>query len=103
MKPRPTIIDQYVSINLKCLREDNGLSQEKLAQMVGLSPQQIQKYEKAVNRISAGTLYKLSYALQCEIRDFYEGLELFEDVRDQIADMKDDEKYKNRFYGGRYA
>ena len=41
-------------------RQDAGLSQEKLAEMVGVSFQQIQKYENGANRISAGALFELA-------------------------------------------
>ena len=51
-----------------------GLSQEKLGDSVGSSYQQIQKYEKGVNRISASCLFKLSQLLDVPVQFFFEGL-----------------------------
>ena len=52
-----------------------GLSQEKLADVVGVTFQQVQKYERGTNRISASRLFKFSKALQVSIDYFYDGLE----------------------------
>src|SRR5471032_888091 len=51
-----------------------GMSQEKLGDMLGLTFQQVQKYEKGVNRIGAGRLYEVSRILGVPIDFFYEGL-----------------------------
>ena len=51
-----------------------GMSQEKLGDMLGLTFQQIQKYEKGVNRIGAGRLYEVSRILGVPIDFFYEGV-----------------------------
>jgi len=50
-----------------------GLSQEKMGEMLGLTFQQVQKYEKGVNRIGAGRLYQISEILSVPINYFYEG------------------------------
>jgi transcriptional regulator with XRE-family HTH domain len=50
------------------------MSQEKLADRLGLTFQQVQKYEKGVNRISASRLREMSHALQVPIQFFFEGL-----------------------------
>jgi transcriptional regulator with XRE-family HTH domain len=51
-----------------------GISQEDLGKAVGVSFQQIQKYEKGANRIGASRLQKLSHALQVPISYFFEGM-----------------------------
>jgi len=51
-----------------------GLSQEKLGQSMGLTFQQIQKYEKGINRIGASRLYNLSQILNVPVGFFYEGM-----------------------------
>jgi transcriptional regulator with XRE-family HTH domain len=53
-KGKPDDVDVHVGNRLKIRRSLLGLSQEKLADAVGLTFQQVQKYEKGVNRISAG-------------------------------------------------
>ncbi|MGH6878805.1 MAG: helix-turn-helix domain-containing protein [Rhizomicrobium sp.] len=49
-----------------------GMSQEKLGEMLGLTFQQVQKYEKGVNRIGAGRLYQVAHILGVPISYFYE-------------------------------
>jgi transcriptional regulator with XRE-family HTH domain len=50
-----------------------GLSQEKLGETLGLTFQQVQKYEKGVNRIGAGRLFQIAGILNVPIEYFYEG------------------------------
>jgi transcriptional regulator with XRE-family HTH domain len=49
-----------------------GMSQEKLGEMLGLTFQQVQKYEKGVNRIGAGRLYRVAQILGVQVSYFYE-------------------------------
>src|SRR5204862_7856952 len=49
-----------------------GMSQEKLGEMLGLTVQQVQKYEKGVNRIGAGRLYQVANILGVPVSYFYE-------------------------------
>ncbi len=51
-----------------------GISQEQLGTELGLTFQQVQKYEKGQNRISAGRLYKIALILSVSVEHFYEGL-----------------------------
>jgi len=51
-----------------------GMSQEKLGELLGLTFQQVQKYEKGVNRIGAGRLFQVSRILSVPIDYFYEGV-----------------------------
>ena len=50
-----------------------GLSQERMGEMLGLTFQQVQKYEKGVNRIGAGRLYQIADILSVPVAYFYEG------------------------------
>ena len=56
-----------------------GMSQERLGEMLGLTFQQVQKYEKGVNRIGAGRLFEVARILGVPIQYFYES------VSDQLA------------------
>jgi transcriptional regulator with XRE-family HTH domain len=51
-----------------------GISQEKLSRLLGLTFQQVQKYERGINRISAGRLYELAHILRVPVGFFFEGL-----------------------------
>ena len=51
-----------------------GMSQEKLGEMLGLTFQQVQKYEKGVNRIGAGRLFEIARILGVPIQYFYESV-----------------------------
>ncbi len=71
-KGTPDFVDIHVGQRLRACRSLLGLSQEKLAESVGVTFQQIQKYERGTNRISAGRLYGLSKVLQVPITYFFE-------------------------------
>lgn len=75
MKRRTHTIDIHIGLQLRKRRLMLGLSQEELAKKLGLSFQQIQKYEKATNRISAARLYEIAQILRTEITYFYEGFD----------------------------
>ncbi|PCJ00927.1 MAG: transcriptional regulator [Alphaproteobacteria bacterium] len=71
---RVTSIDVIVGGNLRKIRLLNNISQKKTGEIIGVRFQQIQKYEKGVNQISAGNLFKLSDFYDVDIRVFYDGL-----------------------------
>lgn len=72
-------IDGQVGNRLRVRRVTMGMSQEKLGERVGLTFQQIQKYEKGANRIGAGRLFELAHILGVPVNYFYD------DVLDQIS------------------
>jgi transcriptional regulator with XRE-family HTH domain len=67
-------VDAHVGRRLRQRRIALGISQEQLGAALGLTFQQIQKYEKAQNRVSTGRLYNLSAILAVPIGYFFEGL-----------------------------
>jgi transcriptional regulator with XRE-family HTH domain len=71
----PNPIDRHVGLRIRMRRKELGVSQEKLAESIGLTFQQVQKYERAANRVSASKLWEMSRALSTNIGYFYEGLE----------------------------
>jgi transcriptional regulator with XRE-family HTH domain len=73
MKKTPNPIDKYVGARLRTRRVLLGMSQEKLGDALGVTFQQIQKYEKGVNRISASRLKQIAQTLDAPIGFFYEG------------------------------
>lgn len=68
-------IDRHVGDQLRSRRLLIGLSQDELASYVGVTFQQIQKYERGANRISAGRLYRFATALEVPIIYFFEGID----------------------------
>ncbi len=68
-------VDIHVGRRLRIMRLERNLSQEKLAAQAGVSFQQLQKYERGVNRISASRLYELACILDVCLYDFFEGLD----------------------------
>lgn len=66
------LLDRHVGKRLRLRRALLGLSQEKLADAIGLTFQQIQKYERGTNRISASRLYQFSKILDVPVTYFYE-------------------------------
>ena len=67
-------VDRRIGQRVKQRRLELGLSQERLAELLGVTFQQIQKYEKGANRIAASRLFDLSGALGVAVSYFYEGL-----------------------------
>jgi len=70
----PESVDVHVGGRIRVRRLLLGLSQERLAATLGLTFQQIQKYEKGVNRVSASKLFELTRALDVPVSFFFEGL-----------------------------
>src|SRR3977135_3341703 len=70
----PNPVDRHVGLRIRMRRKELGVSQERLAESIGLTFQQVQKYERAANRVSASKLWELSRALNTSISYFYEGL-----------------------------
>lgn len=71
----PSGIDRIVGQRLRWRRRELKLTQEQLGEKLGLTFQQVQKYEKGVNRISAGRLFEIARALGITITYFYEGVD----------------------------
>ena len=69
----PAPMDKHVGSQVRLRRMVLGISQEKLGEALGVTFQQVQKYEKGVNRISASRLSQLSHVLGVPIDYFYEG------------------------------
>lgn len=67
-------VDQHVGRRLRLRRALLGLSQERLGELLGVTFQQIQKYERGANRIGAGRLWRLAALLDVPVAWFFEGL-----------------------------
>src|SRR6478672_7051744 len=70
--PNPT--DKHVGARVRMRRMMLGMSQEKLGDALGLTFQQVQKYEKGANRIGASRLQQISQILQVPVSLFFEGV-----------------------------
>lgn len=69
---RANTIDIHVGSRVRLRRMVLGMSQERLGEQLGLTFQQVQKYEKGVNRIGAGRLFDLANVLNVPIQFFYD-------------------------------
>jgi transcriptional regulator with XRE-family HTH domain len=74
-----TSVDAHIGARIRARRKVLGVSQERLAWNVGLTFQQIQKYERGANRVSASNLYGIARVLEVPIEYFFEGLAGFDD------------------------
>jgi transcriptional regulator with XRE-family HTH domain len=70
----PHPVDRHVGLRIRMRRKEVGISQERLAEALGLTFQQVQKYERAANRVSASKLFEIARALKTSPAYFYEGL-----------------------------
>src|SRR6185437_3215853 len=75
--------DAGIGVRLRMRRIMLGLSQTKLGEAIGVTFQQIQKYERGTNRISAGTLHALSQALGVPISFFFDQPAAADEVSDR--------------------
>ena len=73
-RPRAQDIDRHVGARMRERRIMLGLTQQQMAELIGVTYQQAHKYEKGINRIAAGRLSTIAQALGVEIGYFYEGM-----------------------------
>lgn len=85
----PNPIDIHVGQKLRLRRTMLGLSQEALAETIGITFQQLQKYERGANRISASRLYNLSCVMKVPVTYFFDTLPSNGD-QDQTEEMNTD-------------
>src|SRR5438552_15262306 len=67
-------IDDHGGARIRERRIMLGLTQQQLAEMIGVTYQQAHKYERGINRVSAGRLFEIARALSTPITYFYEGI-----------------------------
>ena len=79
MKKAPNPIDKHVGSRVRMRRVLLGMSQEKLGEALGLTFQQVQKYEKGTNRIGASRLQQISKTLDVTPGYFFEGAPAFDE------------------------
>lgn len=69
------VVDVHVGGRIRLRRKLLGMTQQQLAEALGVSFQQVQKYERGSNRVSASTLYEAAEVLTAPLAYFFEGLE----------------------------
>ena len=69
----PNPVDKYVGSRVRMRRIMLGMSQEKLGEALGLTFQQVQKYEKGTNRVGASRLQQISEILQVPVSFLFDG------------------------------
>src|ERR1700733_13754476 len=74
-KPDGRGVDRHVGERIRHRRAEMGLTQEDMGRVLGISYQQIQKYETGTNRISAGRLFEVGRALTVDVSYFFDGFD----------------------------
>ena len=74
LESRPSPVDVHVGARIRLRRTLLGMSQERLGDALGLTFQQVQKYERGVNRVGASRLFDLSRILDVPINFFYDNM-----------------------------
>src|SRR4051795_3931344 len=90
---RPNPIDVYVGSRLRMRRLMLNLSQKKLGKALGLTFQQVQKYEKGVNRMGSSRLQHAAHILQVSVPFFFEGAP----GGDELSETAPSPAYVNEF------
>ncbi len=75
MPDRPHPVDLHVGRRLKLRRSLKGMSQERLGELLGLTFQQVQKYERGANRIGSSRLFEIAKVLDAPVEWFFAGAE----------------------------
>lgn len=70
----PNTVDKHVGSRVRLRRQLLNMSQERLGEELGVTFQQVQKYERGANRIGAGRLWLLARVLDVPVSFFYEGI-----------------------------
>ena len=86
-RSRAQDIDQYVGARMRERRIMLGLTQQQMAELIGVTYQQAHKYETGINRISAGRLYQISQALGVDISYFFEDVDPERRNKPKAAEM----------------
>lgn len=86
-KAKPSEMDRLIGNRLRAVRLRQGMAQKELATHLGLTFQQIQKYEKGYNRISAATLLALAQYFRIPVNHFYAGA-IDEQAQDDLDSMR---------------
>lgn len=71
-KKHPTDTDREIGRRIKMRRNELGMNQQLLAKQIGVSYQQVQKYENGTDRVGASRLFTIANALHCDISNFFE-------------------------------
>src|SRR5687767_12739918 len=71
----PDLVDQKVGLNVRTRRIQLGMSQDTLGKHLGVTLQQVQKYEKGTNRIGSSKMARIATALKAPVSFFYEGVQ----------------------------
>jgi len=87
-KKSPHPVDIHVGRRVKTRRVLRGMSQTNLADQLGLTFQQLQKYESGANRVSASRLWEIAQILDVPVAWFFEGLEGADEAVDDSADAE---------------
>ena len=74
-RARAQDIDRHVGARMRERRILLGLTQQQIAELIGVTYQQAHKYEKGINRVAAGRLYRIAQALGVEVSYFCEGIQ----------------------------
>jgi transcriptional regulator with XRE-family HTH domain len=80
-RARAQDMDRHVGTRMRERRIRLGLTQQAMAKLIGMTYQQIHKYEKGINRLAAGRLYQIAQALDVEVGYFFEGVETESAIR----------------------
>ncbi len=72
-RPAQGRVDFHIGGRIRLRRAELGLTQEDLAGLLGISYQQVQKYEAGTNRVSAARLFEIAHALNADLAHFFDG------------------------------
>ena len=90
----PDPIDKFVGSRVRARRVGLRISQTKLGDAIGVTFQQVQKYENGTNRIGASNLFKISKTLSVEVAFFFEGLDADEEAAKELAGLSEGSQTK---------
>lgn len=87
-KKRTSELDALIGLRIKMKRIEMGMPQHELAEYLGMTFQQLQKYEKGINRVSAANLYKISKIFEVPFEYFFAD---FDEKIESLCDSRENE------------
>ncbi len=91
-------VDRHVGMRLRVLRLNHNMSQSELGDSVGVTFQQIQKYERGANRIGASRLWKLCVIFNAKPNYFFEGLTSENEKTEDASEYKTDVNWSEKLF-----
>ncbi|HDF2330410.1 TPA: helix-turn-helix transcriptional regulator [Morganella morganii] len=82
-------IREVIGARIRMMRHEHNLTTKELSKLIGVSQQQLSRYERAVNKIDVDILYKISCVFECSVNDFFRDV-IYTKIDDECLEIYQD-------------